>query len=412
MGKSGRFSAWGFSVGTVLVVAGIGTATASGSTRTGIEDRPEFSIAEPQWIVPGPALPRDFSILRSNNCIGIAMHQNRLFAAWRSAPSHFASKKTKLFVMSSPDLGKTWKSELQLALGSDVREPFLISFHDKLFFTFFQGGKNPLKFEPKRMLRTIRDASGNWSALEPFGTPGEVPWELKVRGDRIYMTSYLGDHYSAGESKIDLHFSSSTDGTNWAPVSPERPVVYRGGVSEVGFEFTDVGTLWGVTRNEDGDESGWGSQVVSSGNWGADPWEFPAKSDPNRFDSPRMFRHGLDLYLVARRDIGGPYDKKYRDLPFAIQKWVYLVTYSLRPKRTALYKLDTVARKIEWLSDFPSAGDTSFPSIVQTSPDSFLVANYSSPVNHKRWSWLHGQISPQGTGVYLTRLDFKPPRAN
>jgi len=50
-------------------------------------------------------------------------------------------------------------------------------------------------------------------------------------------------------------------------------------------------------------------------------WEItPKQSDPNIYESPRMFRHGDDIYLVARRDVDGPFDLGYTYLPFDVQK--------------------------------------------------------------------------------------------
>ena len=37
----------------------------------------------------------------SNNCLAIKIFKGRLYVAWRSAPWHFASKKTKVFIMSA-----------------------------------------------------------------------------------------------------------------------------------------------------------------------------------------------------------------------------------------------------------------------------------------------------------------------
>ena len=31
----------------------------------------------------------------------------------------------------------------------------------------------------------------------------------------------------------------------------------------------------------------------------------PEVCDPERYDSPEMFRHGKEIYMVARGDIGG-----------------------------------------------------------------------------------------------------------
>ncbi|MBC7387002.1 MAG: hypothetical protein H7301_12685 [Cryobacterium sp.] len=363
-------------------------------------------LSEPQWIIPAQNLPPTFHLEKSNNCVTIAKHQGRLFTAWRSAPTHFASDQTKMFIMSSPNEGKTWDEEKIISLGSDVREPSLVSFRGKLIFSFFQGEANPFTFAPRRMLRTIRDEKGSWSDLSAFGPPGEVPWEMKVFQNQLYMTSYSGDHYSAGMSNIEVHFNVSKDGMVWRPANEKIPVVYRGGVSEVGFDFSDDGTLWAITRNEDGDSSGWGSHVVSSGHHGIDAWEFPKRSDPARFDSPRMFRHRGDLYVIARRNLAGAFDRGFAFLPVVIRKWVNLVYYSFTLKRTALYRLDRATRQMVWLFDFPSAGDNAFPSIVQTGADEFLVANYSSPILQKDDSWITGQLSSRGTGIYLVRLNF------
>ena len=83
------------------------------------------------------------------------------------------------------------------------------------------------------------------------------------------------------------------------------------------------GNIWGVARNEDGDESGWGSRTFFashddlSGKLSLSchaschshddlsDWSFVSEeSDQWIYESPKMFRHGRDLYLVARTDPG------------------------------------------------------------------------------------------------------------
>jgi hypothetical protein len=44
-----------------------------------------------------------------------------LFIGWRSAPFHFASTQTSIYIMSSPDMGQTWQFENKIHLGSDAR---------------------------------------------------------------------------------------------------------------------------------------------------------------------------------------------------------------------------------------------------------------------------------------------------
>ena len=65
------------------------------------------------------------------------------------------------------------------------------------------------------------------------------------------------------------------------------------------------GNIWGVARNEDGDESGWGSRTFFASHDDLSDWSFVSEeSDQWIYESPKMFRHGRDLYLVARTDPG------------------------------------------------------------------------------------------------------------
>lgn len=138
-------------------------------------------------------------------------------------------------------------------------------------------------------------------------------------------------------------------------------------------------------------------------------WECSAKSDPERYDSPKMFRHGKDVFLVARRDVGGPFDLGKTGLTFAEQKLQYLAAYSGRAKRTALYRINRELKKVEWLFDLPSAGDTSFPSVVRLDAHRFLIANYTSPLDKDLdRSWWNAQNSEDGTQLYLVELKFEP----
>ncbi len=365
-------------------------------------------IGDPVWIAPGDALPDGVVALASNNNVAIAFHDDRLFLAWRTASIHFASTDARIYVISSPDGGARWDLELEVALGADVREPAFIPIRGELVFQYFEAGSNPLGFEPKQMWRHRRTALGAWTPAEAWGTPGTVPWDVKVRGGRAFMTSYRGPHYHPGKNGIEVHWEVSDDGLRWAPVDPDRPVVYRGGVSEVAWELDVDGRLWAVTRNEDGDGSGWGSHVAVAPADDLAGWVFPETADPERFDSPEMLRHGDDLYLIARRDVGGPFDLGLRHLGFTEQQLLYLALYSARPKRTSLYRIDREARAPIHVADLPGTGDTAFPSAWRIGPNRWLVANYTSPLGSPdRW-WAHGQVSPRGTAVYLTTITFVP----
>ncbi|MFT5054266.1 MAG: hypothetical protein ACI97X_001292, partial [Oceanospirillaceae bacterium] len=80
--------------------------------------------------------------------------------------------------------------------------------------------------------------------------------------------------------------------------------------------------------------------------------------------------------------------------------------YSFTPKTTALFKINQETRKVEWVMDLPGAGDTAFPSIIRLDKHRFLFANYTSPINHPKRSWLAGQLGK--TKIYLQVLSFEP----
>lgn len=356
---------------------------------------------EPRFVVPSEALPSQVVCQASNNNLDIIFHDGRLFLAWRSAPSHFASPLTEMWVVSSPDGGSSWDFEAHVALGTDVREPRLLSLSGELQLMFFEAGSDPLRFEPRALRRMFRSSAFRWTEAEVWSLSGEerpvVPWDVKVRGGTAWLTGYAGPHYGGPGSALDVLFFRSQDGRDWQPVV-EGGAVYRGGVSEVAFEFGADDVLWGVGRNEDGDDSGFGSQIFWSGAGLPGQWNHLSQSDPERYDSPELFRHGADVYLAARRDVGGPFGPDGD-----------LAAYSLRPKRSSLYRLDARQRRIEHLQDIPGAGDTAFCAVRRTGRDRFLLANYTSPLDAPDVSWLEGQTSPRGTAIYLMEIELRAP---
>ncbi len=393
---------WGF-----VGLFGVGCASASGDSggcerlSGGPDDDPAAWVVDtsrawtpvvsaPTFVIPGEGLP--VTPQTANNNVALAIAGGRTFLAWRTAPSHFASADTELHVISSETGGAPWTLEATFSLGTDVREPAFLLQDGVLTLSFFEAGTNPVEFEPRATWRAERCRAGDWAAAQV--SEGEkVPWDVKVRGGMALRTAYSGDHY--GEGNLDLHLETTADhGRTWTPVGKDP--VSTGGDSEVAIEIAADGTLWAVTRNEDGDATGKGSKVCSApaADWSA--WTCSDPSDPERYDSPELIRHGDDLYLLARRDVGGPYGVDEGMFP-----------YSTRPKRTALYQLDTVARKVVWLQDLPGDGDTAFVSAWRTGADTWQFANYTSPLDEPDLSWLEGQTSEAGTAIYLGELRFE-----
>ena len=55
--------------------------------------------------------------------------------------------------------------------------PFFIS---RIYFFFFEGGVNPIDFEPLGLFRSERLGPGEWTEPELFGHKGEVGFIVKA----------------------------------------------------------------------------------------------------------------------------------------------------------------------------------------------------------------------------------------
>lgn len=319
-----------------------------------------------------------------------------------------------MILVSSDDRGETWRLEQILSLEKDLREPYFLEVNGTLFFYYFEAGTNPVAFEPSFMFRMQYGGEpGLWSEAEPWGQESEVGWQFGVDREGVaHVISFVGAQqslYTLGNAS--LHINASRDGIAWESLLPDGNPFYYGGVSEIGWAFDNEGVMWGVGRNEDGDASGWGSRILRF-----DPkamkspeWVNGNTSDPRIYESPRMFNHEGDLYLVARTDPNGPFmSENILDLPDSIHHLYDLVAYSLRSHGTAVWKLNTSTAELEWIMDLPGCGDTAFPSVVQTSDHSYMILNYSSPLEKcQYWPWIVGQVSPEGSVIYAVEVEFR-----
>lgn len=356
-----------------------------------------LDASEPQWLIPGPDIPSELQVQPSNNNVDIHFFEDQLFLAWRTAPYHFADPAAQLLVMASSAGKQDWSPSLVVSHGSDVREPRLYDAQGQLHLMYFEAGVEPTAFEPKATWLRSRDHDGQWGEPTLLFDEVEVPWDIKERGGRLYLTSYVGGHYQdATAEPLELRFRQSEDGVTWSSVGA-GPTVYWGGVSEAAFEFDQAGDLWAVTRNEDCDSTGCGSHVCFAKAEALGDWDCSEASDPRRFDSPELFRYGSEIFVAARRNLGETFGPEGD-----------LLAYSLTPKTTAIYRIERDARQLVHIMDLPGTGDTAFPAIRRLDAHRFLLANYTSPVDQPELSWLDGQISPEGTSIYLLELSFMP----
>ncbi len=348
-------------------------------------------------IVPGHTLPPQIKTFRSNNNLDIARYNNRTYFAFRTAPVHFASEQTVLYVLSSTD-NEHWNYETKFQFGSDVREPRFMVFKNKLFLYFFKGGSNMFSFAPEHIYTTEFAAPEKWSKPKPIYKPGFVIWRAKEHNGKAYMSVYYGVGLYSNETEPGhLQLLESTDGYNYKLVN-NKEVSAETSAEEGEFEFDRGGNLYATIRLEIK-----GGKVCMAKKDDYATWT--CKFTPYKYDSALMFRRNDDFYMIARRNIAGDYNRSATWLPKFLRSKYYLVRYSLTRKRTTLYKLNKKTLELEPLFDFPSRGDTAYAGILPLTKNKYVVFNYSSDIRGPDMSWLYGQLF--GSNIYATILTFK-----
>mgnify|MGYP000188362704 FL=1 len=194
-------------------------------------------------VVPGDGLPPEVVVQPSANNLDVVRHGDAWFFAFRTAPNHFASAETVMYVLRSEDR-LSWELEHTLFMETDLREPRFLSVDDELHLYFAKLGTSSTAFEPGGALVTTRSADGNWSdAVDLFGAEDTfIPWRTRWLGDRAMMVGYRGgaDVYEFTEGSypaIEVSWLASVDGAAWDDWVPGSNPVLVGGGSETDRRF-------------------------------------------------------------------------------------------------------------------------------------------------------------------------------
>ena len=387
------------------LVAAVDTDAAIAPPRVEL-GRHVVTIADTRQVIPGPGLPAEAPPQNSNNNLDVVRHDGRIYLAWRTGPDHYASPKTALYVISTAD-EKTWTFETKVTAGLDLREPRFLSFNGSLFLYLARLGIDPNRFEPKGM-SYVEKKDGAWGPLTDFGGATFIPWRAKVERGKPYLVAY--DHgeqiYAPSGTPIGIHLFTTTDGRAWSDLDPAIGPVTTGGGSETDFAIGDDGTLFGVTRNEAGDATGFGSKVCRAPAGNLAKWT--CKSDPKKYDSPLMFWHDGEAYLLGRRHLSetGTYDlADLHDRPFAERWFKNQIDYKVWPKRCSLWRYVQSEDRIAFVLDLPSRGDTCFPAMIRgDNAGELIVYNYSSPIDGPDLPWNEGQLGATRIYRHVLRL--------
>lgn len=366
--------------------------------------RHSLAVSASRQIVPSPGLPQGLAHEANNNVAAIR-HEGRTYVAWRTSKTHYASADTIMQVVSSAD-ETTWTLETSLALGTDLREPNFLVLGGELYFYFSKLGKDSLAFEPQGIFMTKRAKDGIWSAPVATNKAGYVGWRTKsMQGTPIMLAYVGGEHlYKFDGVPMTVERLTTTDGVSFEALPGAAAAVGSGGTTETDYDFLPDGTGVAIMRNEAGDASGWGSKVCTFR--GNDPWE--CRTDKRKYDSPYVFAYDGEVYLVGRRNLTetGNYDLDYDDLDTHGQTVAYQIDYTRQRKRCAVWRFVPNEKRMAFVADLPSRGDTCFPHVIEGSqPGEFVVYDYSSPLDGRDLPWSDAQRGE--TRIYRHVLRFQ-----
>jgi hypothetical protein len=312
---------------------------------------------------------------------------NLIYIAYVSSPYHFANDASVLHVKRSSDLGRTWEQvETFNPAGEDIRDPKFAVIGGRLFLYALKN-TNFIAEPYITVYASTADGTG-WADFNTIpGLDGWLFWRPKTRdGQTFYNAAYWYEHGRAALLR-------STDGIHWEIVS----IINEGERNdETEIEFLPDGRMLATARLEY-DES-WldgalgdprGATLITISEPPYTKWTELAQSKVTRLDGPYLFSYHSRVYAVGRYqpDLG-------RSGPLTNQG------SALSRKRTSLFevRLDGLV----YLSDLPSAGDTSYEGVVLDG-DTAYISYYTSPIDHD-YAWILGMFSP--SAVRMAKVDL------
>ncbi len=315
-----------------------------------------------------------------NSNTDMAFFNNYFYLVHASSPYHFATPECKLIVWRSKD-SKNWEklSIIQIP-GEDIRDPKFLILGNKIILFVLKS----IEFtaEPYSTAYLVSKDGIQWSDLQEIDHKGWLFWRPKTfDGKRWYVPAYWHEH---GKAML----FTSTDGINWQPVS----VIYEGDrCDETDIEFLPDGTMISTQRLEFSD-SWFGDSRACTGIRIAKPpytdWT-GVKDYSTRLDGPALFPYKGKVYAIGRRN---PYT------PGIINKYGSIFA----KKRTSLWLV--TPEKLVWLSDVPSAGDTSYAGYVIRG-NTLYFSYYTSDINHD-YPWILGMIKESPIMIGMLTLNL------
>lgn len=284
------------------------------------------------------------------------------------APSQLERSESRLTLWKSADC-RNWAIVREFRVqGHSMRAPKFAPISGRLILYMLKnrGGDR----DPYATQFTYTESGHTWEPLHDAQPEGWLFWRPKALDGRVwYVPAYWHEH---GKSVL----LTSRNGQQWQEVC----AIHEGNrAGETDIAFLPDGRMLATARLDES-ESIFGDKEARTLIAVAEPpytqWS-KTSSYITRLDGPCLFTYNGQVYGIGRGNPDPPRPLNYHG-------------GVLGRKRTAIYRISPDG--MEWLTDLPSAGDTSYAGAVQRGEELF-VSYYTSPATYD-WPWLFGMMQP------------------
>lgn len=305
--------------------------------------------------------------------------QESFYLVHAAAPFHFASQKCRLILHRSQD-ARHWDKVAEFhSEAEDIRDPKLTPIGDRLYlYALTNRSFNP---EPYTTVYASSGDGTQWTTFEKIQPEDWLFWRPKSWDGKVwFVPAYWWEH---GKSAL----FRSENGYEWSLVSS----IYEGDRNdETAIEFLSEGKMIATARleysaNIFGDRRG--ATLISTAEPPYIAWKPLLKSRVTRLDGPCLFRYKDRIFTVGRYQPG-------LNAPPCRQGSVFA------RKRTALFEIRQDG--LVYLTDLPSAGDTSYPGVVVQ--EEYAIICYYSSDSRRDYPWIIGMM--EASAIKMARVNL------
>jgi len=331
----------------------------------------------------------DLKKLEKHNAFpSIVVFNNHKYLAFRSAPHHRDSRKSKIVIYSRENLHWNWEKEFTVR-GYDCRDPKLVVFDNKLHLYFSLAKANKYSFVPMGVWKSTLSSAG-WTKPREVYPKNYFLSQLRVIENTLFFCLYLRSN--SQPKKYHIRVDKLSRGIFLKPAFKK--------LNEEGSECdlfpVEKNRFLLIIRLDHSDEANFGSKVLLINSNG----EIIRRTvDRRKFDAPLLFRYQKKYYFLSRQQkaFGGDYHWRSVFLPKSIKHLLLQIAYWLTKKGTAIWHIDPTDLTIHKTLELPSQGDTGYCSVIRQK-NYLEIYNYSSKLENIPQSWRRSQTQP--TQIY------------